>query len=78
MQTITIAAVIITTVSVLGYILFQVFKTDRSDSSYNMHPSNFEKPDLEHTINFEQGNDKIKDTPDLNDLLNDLDDPASS
>ena len=70
MKTFGIAAAIITVIGILGWIVVQTLKTDNSDSAYNMHPSNFEKPDLEHTIQFEEDKDiagQIIDLPDSSD-----------
>ena len=44
-------------------------KTDHSDSAYNMHPSNFKKPDLEHTIEFDTEEKPHQSISDLRDLL---------
>ena len=52
----------------LGWVVFQTLKTDPSDSAYNMHPSNFKKPDLEHRLEIKdpsQESDQILDLMDL-------------
>ncbi len=65
MKTFGIAAAIVTVIGILGWIVVQTLKTDQTDSAYNMHPSNFEKPDLEHTIQFTDEDDPLNKIIDL-------------
>ncbi len=70
MKSIGIAAAILTVIGILGWIVLQTLKSDHSESAYNMHPSNFEKPDLEHTIEIKDDEDQAGQIIELKDLPN--------
>jgi len=78
MKTIGIVLGILVTTAVLGWIVVQTLKTDRSDAAYNMHPSNFEKPDLEHTVELDAEDKSNREIADLNELLKDMEDDSTS
>lgn len=78
MKTFGIAAAIVTVIGILGWIVVQTLKTDNSDSAYNMHPSNFEKPDLEHTLQFEEDEDTSGRIIDLPESTKDQEEPPTA
>ena len=59
--------------ALLGWIVLQTLSLDTEERSYNMHPSNFEKPNTEKTIDFQSKEEETDSLPDLNDLLDDKD-----
>lgn len=70
MKTIGIIAGILGISAILGWIVVQTLSgSNNEESAYNMHPSNFEKPDLENTIKINSETEKDSDTLDLTDLL---------
>lgn len=69
MKTLGIIGIVLGVVALLGWIVAQTLSSHKEDASYNMHPSNFEKPPLENTIKFEEKSDKEEDTLDFTDGL---------
>ena len=78
MKTFGIVAAIVTVIGILGWIVVQTLKTDNSDSAYNMHPSNFEKPDLEHTLQFEEEDDPTGKIIDVSNIKEDEKEPPTA
>ncbi|MCE7995594.1 MAG: hypothetical protein HEP71_26685 [Roseivirga sp.] len=62
MKTLGIIGAIIGIVSLLGWIVVQTLSSHKEDASYNMHPSNFEKPRQENVVQFQEKNDKDENT----------------
>lgn len=54
MKTLGIIAAVLGVTCLLGWIVVQTLSSHKEDASYNMHPSNFEKPKQENTISFEE------------------------
>ena len=68
MKTFGIIAGILGVIALLGWIVGQTLSDHKEDSAYNMHPSNFEKPDLEKKIDWQE-KDQDDKTLDLTDKL---------
>lgn len=71
MKTFAIIAGILGVTTLLGWIVVQTLSNGQNeDSAYNMHPSNFEKPELENKIEVKSEQDD-SDTLDLSDYFSD-------
>ncbi len=66
MKTLGIVGLVLGVVALLAWIVGQTLSSHKEDAPYNMHPGNFEKPELENTISFEEKDDD-EETLDLTD-----------
>lgn len=71
MKTLGIIFGILGITALLGWIVAQTLSSNNEDSAYNMHPSNFEKPNTENNVSITDSDEDKNELPDLNDLLDD-------
>ncbi|MGB0524976.1 MAG: hypothetical protein ACPGJS_18535 [Flammeovirgaceae bacterium] len=59
MKIVTIILIVFGAVALGIWITLEMLTEQKSESAYNMHPSNFEKPLVEHVENFQKKAEEI-------------------